>query len=115
SAARSPTTSASSATSASKSPSSASPAPAPNQAEHTTRPPDPGRHLHPAPLTLHRVLPHAQLISIFRVRRLGVRVPPARHRFPRSRVGPLSSRIVVHSIWPDFGHRRTAPPLRHRH
>src|SRR5262249_7056716 len=67
SAARSPTTSASSATSASKSPSSASPAPAPNQAEHTTRPPDPGRHLHPAPLTLHRVLPHAQLISIFRV------------------------------------------------
>src|SRR5215813_2267762 len=91
SAARSPTTSASSATSASKSPSSASPAPAPNQAEHTTRPPDPGRHLHPAPLTLHRVLPHAQLISIFRVRRLGVRVPPARHRFPRSRVGPSAA------------------------
>src|SRR5262244_1427664 len=80
SAARSPTTSASSATSASKSPSSASPAPTPNQAEHTTRPPDPGRHLHPAPLTLHRVLPHAQLISIFRVSRLGFvphSAPPA--------------------------------------
>src|SRR5215471_18736145 len=91
SAARSPTTPASSATSASKSPSSASPAPTPNQAEHTTRPPDPGRHLHPAPLTLHRVLPHAQLISIFRVRRLGVRVPLGA---PRSAAFPIISELA---------------------
>jgi transposase len=32
------------------------------------RQPDPGRHLHPAPLTLRRALPRARLRSIFRVR-----------------------------------------------
>jgi len=28
---------------------------------------------------------------LLRIRRLGVRVPPARHRFPRSRVGPSAA------------------------
>src|SRR5262244_2392018 len=47
-AARSPITSANSAPSASRSPSAASPDP--NRAGQTPRPPDPGHHLHPAPL-----------------------------------------------------------------
>jgi hypothetical protein len=67
-AARSPTTSASSAPSASKSPSAASPNP--SQARPApSRQPDPGRPVHPAPLTLRRVLPRARLRSTFRVRR----------------------------------------------
>src|SRR5215471_333335 len=41
--------------------------------------------------------------------------PSSAPPFPQVTSWPLSSRIVVHSIWPDSGHRRTAPPLRHRH
>jgi arylsulfatase A-like enzyme len=76
SAGRSPTTSVSSAPSASKSPSAASPNPTQTQPARP-KPPDPhppgagpDRPKWPGPL------PRGQLISIFRVRRLGVRVPP---------------------------------------
>src|SRR5262244_244470 len=52
---------------------------------------------------------------LLRIRRLGVRVPPARHRFPRSRVGPQQpDRRPQHlaGFWPPANCApSTTPPL----
>jgi hypothetical protein len=61
------------------------PDPGPDSSASDAADPRP-RYPYPAPLALRRVLPHAQLLSIFRVRRLGVRVPPsARDNSERAR------------------------------